>query len=78
MFPPEPSTTELVLAALVLGCVLTVFAFIVGVVSEPIRYGLGLHQKNLELFLDRLDERLRLYLAKELKRALETVPIHHS
>lgn len=45
--------------------------------TVPVRYAVGLHQKNLRLFLDRLDERLRLHLAKELKRVLEIVPIHH-
>jgi hypothetical protein len=58
VFPPKPSLWEVVLATAAVGLLLTLCGMMIGVLTDPILKRLGLHQRQLHVLLDDIEERL--------------------
>lgn len=69
-FPPMPTKTQVYLATLGVGVLLTALSVLAAVMSDPLRKYLGLHKKNLNELIDNLEEKLFLQLKKEIKASL--------
>lgn len=69
-FPPAPTKTQVVLATVAVGCVLTVISVLVSAMSDPLRKKLGLHRKKLTVLVENLEEKLFLQIKKEIKTSL--------
>lgn len=69
-FPPAPTKTQVVLATVAVGCVLTVISVLVSAMSDPLRKKLGLHQRKLTGLVENLEEKLFLQIKKEIKTSL--------
>lgn len=67
VFPPAPTNTQVVLATLAVGTLLTACSLVVSVLSDPARKRFGLHDKKLHALVDNLEERLFIALKKDLK-----------
>nr|WP_295900274.1 DUF6635 family protein [uncultured Bdellovibrio sp.] len=70
IFPPVPTRTEIYMATLVVGTLLTAFSIFTAIMSDPVRKKLGLHNKKLTTLVENLEEKLFLLLKKELKQSL--------
>lgn len=69
-FPPAPTNTQVYMATLGVGVLLTAFSVFVAVMSDPLRKRLGLHKKKLNDLIESLEEKLFLQLKKEIKASL--------
>jgi len=67
--PVEPSKTQIFLATLGVGLLLTGFSLFAAVMSDPLRKKLGLHKKKLSTLLQNLEERLFLIIKDEIKQS---------
>lgn len=70
VFPPAPTNTQVVMATLAVGTLLTVCSLLVSVLSDPARKRFGLHDKKLHALVDNLEEKLFIALKKDLKNHL--------
>jgi len=68
-FPVAPTKTQIFLATLSIGLLLTVFSIAAAVLSDPVRKKLGLHHKKLNSLLETLEEKIFLLVKSELKRS---------
>jgi hypothetical protein len=68
VFPVAPSRTQVFLATLAVGLLLTGFSLLTSVLSDPLRKTLGLQQRKLHSLLDNLEEKLFLVIKKEIKK----------
>lgn len=69
-FPPAPTQTQVYLATLGVGVLLTAFSVLAAIMSDPLRKRLGLHKKNLNNLIENLEEKLFLQMKKEIKASL--------
>ncbi|MGE9745604.1 DUF6635 family protein [Bdellovibrio bacteriovorus] len=70
VFPPAPTNTQIVMATLAVGALLTVCSLFVSVMIDPARKRFGMHDKKLHALVDNLEERLFIALKKDLKSHL--------
>jgi hypothetical protein len=70
-FPPEPSASQVALATLLVGLMLTFFSLVASVLSDPLRKKTGLQEKKLHALLDDLEERLLIQLKRQFKNAFK-------
>ncbi|MFS4458019.1 DUF6635 family protein [Bdellovibrio sp. HCB2-146] len=70
-FPPAPTKTQVVLATVAVGCVLTVISVLVSTMSDPLRKKMGLHHRKLTGLVESLEEKLFLQIKKEIKTSLQ-------
>jgi len=68
-FPVAPTKTQIYIATVSIGLLLTVFSLAAAVLSDPLRKRLGLHHKKLNALMDSLEEKIFLLVKSELKRA---------
>lgn len=71
-FPPEPSRIQVFAATLGVGFFLTALSLITSFMSDPLRKGLGLHKKNLNVLVDSLEDILFMHFRKEIKRSVKS------
>ncbi len=73
MFPPEPSTSDVVWATVLVGSAVTSFCVLVGVLSDPLRKVMGLQQRKLEELIDEMELRLKGQMTKAVKAKVSGV-----
>lgn len=73
IFPPQPTVMQLVLATGIVGLMLTVFSHVAGILTDPLRKKLGLHDKKLHALLDDLEDRLMVHMKRRFKAALKNL-----
>lgn len=64
MFPPEPSTSDVIWATLLVGAAVTCFCLLVVVLSDPLRKAMGLQQRKLGELIDEIELRLKGQMIK--------------
>ncbi len=67
VFPPDPTSYQIVLATLFVGLMLTVFSLVTTALSDPCLKKLGIQEKKLEAFFDDLEMTLSLQFKRKLK-----------
>ena len=70
VFPPKPSLWDIVLATAAVGLLLTICGMLIGVFADPILKRLGLHQRQLHVLLDDIEDRLHR-LRRETKPVIK-------
>ncbi|WP_409479235.1 DUF6635 family protein [Pseudobdellovibrio sp. HCB154] len=70
VFPPMPTQTQVYMATLGVGILLTAFSVLAAIMSDPLRKRFGLHKKNFNNLIENLEEKLFLQLKKEVKTSL--------
>jgi hypothetical protein len=73
MFPPEPSPTDVAMATVLIGALITILCLVAGVASDPLGKAVGFQKRKLHSLVDDLEHRLRAQLIKMLK---DTWPGH--
>lgn len=73
LFPPEPSRTDVAMATVLIGAIITVLCLVAGVASDPLGKAVGFQKRKLHSLVDDLEHRLRVHLIKMLK---DTWPGH--
>jgi hypothetical protein len=71
-FPPTPSGSQVFIATLIVGVLLTTLSLFASVMSDPLRKRLGLHKRKLNSMLDELEEGLFLQVKKAIKISYKT------
>lgn len=67
MFPPEPSTSDVIWATVLVGSAVTCFCLLIGVLSDPLRKAMGLQQRKLMELIDEMELRLKGQMTKAVK-----------
>ncbi|MBO9666283.1 MAG: hypothetical protein J7501_05670 [Bdellovibrio sp.] len=70
-FPVAPTQTQIWVATIGLGCLLTVFSIAAAIFSDPLKKALGLHTRKLQVLLETLEQDLFLTVKAELKKKLK-------
>ncbi|MGE3154769.1 MAG: DUF6635 family protein [Nitrospiraceae bacterium] len=67
LFPPEPSASDVAMATVLIGAMITALCLVAGVGSDPLGKAVGLQKGKLHSLINDLEHRLRATLIRTLK-----------
>lgn len=76
LFPPEPTRLDLAIGIGLITCLVVSLCLAINLVMDPLRKVLGLQQKALQAFIDRIEEQLHLQAGRAARELMaKTSPL---